>query len=107
MPNVRKNIVTFADEFHALKSTIYAIIVEVRLRDIVRRKRSKVYGRLVMSREQLLELEDVKRSLLVQAYRMKQEHPHMSPVGIEMEMYSALMAEVKEITTRIQMSAEA
>ena len=53
-----------------------------------------------MSREQLLELEDVKRSLLVQAY-------HMSPVGIEMEMYSALMAEVKEITTRIQMSAEA
>ena len=28
-----------------------------------------------MSREQLLELEDVKRSLLVQAYRMKQEHP--------------------------------
>ena len=59
-----------------------------------------------MSREQLLELEDVKRSLLVQAYRMKQEHPHMSPVGIEMEMYSAL-AEVKEITTRIQMSAEA
>ena len=58
-----------------------------------------------MSREQLLELEDVKRSLLVQAYRMKQEHPHMSPVGIEME--SALMAEVKEITTRIQMSAEA
>ena len=45
-----------------------------------------------MSREQLLELEDVKRSLLVQAYRMKQEHPHMSPVGIEMEMYSALMA---------------
>ena len=29
-----------------------------------------------MSREQLLELEDVKRSLLVQAYRMKQEHPH-------------------------------
>ena len=60
-----------------------------------------------MSREQLLELEDVKRSLLVQACRMKQEHPHMSPVGIEMEMYSALMAEVKEITTRIQMSAEA
>ena len=60
-----------------------------------------------MSREQLLELEDVKRSLLVQAYRMKQEHPQMSPVGIEMEMYSALMAEVKEITTRIQMSAEA
>lgn len=31
----------------------------------------------------------------------------MSPVGLEMEMYSALMAEVKEITTRIQRSAEA
>ena len=60
-----------------------------------------------MSREQLLELEDVKRSLLVQSYRKKHEHQHMSPVGIEMEMYSALMAEVKEITTRIQMSAEA
>ena len=59
-----------------------------------------------MSREQLLELEDVTRSLLVQAYRMKQEHPHMSPVGIEMEMYSDLMAEVKEITTRIEVSAE-
>ena len=62
-----------------------------------------------MSREQLLELEDMKRGLLVQAYRMKQECPHMSPVGLEHEMYvySALMAEVKEITTRIQMSAEA
>ena len=44
-----------------------------------------------MSREQLLELEDVKRSLLVQAYRMKQEHPHMSPVGLEYEMYAAIM----------------
>lgn len=60
-----------------------------------------------MSREQLLELEDAKRDLLVKAYRLKQEHPHMSPVGLEMEMYSALMSEVKEITTRIQMSAEA
>ena len=55
-----------------------------------------------MSREQIWELEENKRSLLRQAYRMKQECPHMSPVGIEMEMYSALMAEVKEITTRIQ-----
>ncbi len=64
-------------------------------------------GRMDMSKEQLLELEDVKRNLLVQAYRMKQEHPHMSPVGLEMEMYSALMAEVREITTRIQRSAEA
>ena len=36
-----------------------------------------------MSREQLLELEDMKRGLLVQAYRMKQECPHMSPVGLE------------------------
>ena len=60
-----------------------------------------------MSREQLLELEDVKSGRAQVSYRMKQEHPHMSPVGIEMEMYSALMAEVKEITTRIQMSAEA
>ena len=38
MPNVRKNIVTFADEFHALKSTIYAIIVEAHVRDIVHSK---------------------------------------------------------------------
>ena len=60
-----------------------------------------------MSREQLLELEDVKRSLLVQAYRMKQEHPHMSPVGLEHEMYVAIMAEVRDITARIQRSAEA
>ena len=60
-----------------------------------------------MSREQLLELEDVKRSLLVQAYRMKQEHPHMSPVGLEMEMYTALMREAREITARIQRAAEA
>lgn len=58
-----------------------------------------------MSREQLWELEEVKRSLLVQAYRMKQEHPHMSPVGLEYEMYSAIMAEVKEITKRMQKSA--
>ena len=58
-----------------------------------------------MSRESVLELEEVKRSLLVQAYRMKQEHPHMSPVGMEQEMYSAIMNEVKEITNRIKMSA--
>ena len=57
-----------------------------------------------MSREQILELEEVKRSLLVQAYRMKQEHPHMSPVGLEMEMYTALMAEFREITSRIQIA---
>lgn len=47
-----------------------------------------------MSREQLLELEDMKRGLLVQAYRMKQECPHMSPVGLEHEMYVAIMAEI-------------
>lgn len=62
---------------------------------------------MVMSREQLLELEEVKRSLLVQAYRMKQEHPHMSPISLEMEMYAALMSEVADITRTIQMSAEA
>lgn len=61
----------------------------------------------VMSREQIWELEENKRSLLKQAYRMKQEHPHMSPVGIEREMYVAIMAEVQEITARLQMSAEA
>lgn len=60
-----------------------------------------------MDRKQLLELEEAKKNLLVLAYRMKKEHPHMSPVGIEIEMYSALMAEVKEINSRIQMSAEA
>lgn len=60
-----------------------------------------------MSREQLLELEDMKRELLVQAYRMKQECPHMSPVGLEHEMYVAIMAEVRDITARIQRSAEA
>lgn len=60
-----------------------------------------------MSREQLLELEENKRSLLVQAYRMKQEHPHMSPVGLEHEMYAAIMAEIREITARIQKFAEA
>ena len=60
-----------------------------------------------MSREQLLELEEVKRGLLRQAYRMKQECPHMSPVGLVSEMYAAIMAEVREITSRIQRSAEA
>lgn len=61
----------------------------------------------VMSREQIWELEENKRSLLKQAYRMKQEHPHMSPVGIEHEMYLAIMTEVREITARLQRSAEA
>ena len=59
-----------------------------------------------MSREQIWELEENKRSLL-QAYRMKQEHPHMSPVGLEYEMYAAIMKEVREITARLQLSAEA
>lgn len=35
MPNVHRNIVTFADEFDVLKSTIYAIIIEAPVRDIV------------------------------------------------------------------------
>lgn len=60
-----------------------------------------------MSREQLMEMEDVKRDLLVQAYRMKQEHPHMSPVSLEREMYATLMMEIRELTMQIQMSAEA
>ena len=60
-----------------------------------------------MSREQILDLEDVKRNLMIQAYRMKQEHPHMSPVSLEMEMYTALLTEIKEITGRIQTAAEA
>lgn len=60
-----------------------------------------------MSREQIFELEENKRSLLMQAYRMKQEHPHMSPVGLEWEMYSSIMKEVIEITNRIQRFAEA
>lgn len=60
-----------------------------------------------MSREQLWELEENKRSLLVQAYRMKQENPHMSPVGLEYEMYAAIMKEVRDITQNIQRFAEA
>lgn len=59
-----------------------------------------------MSTEQLWELEEVKSRLLRQAYRMKQECPHMSPVGLESEMYATIMAEVREITSRIQMSAD-
>lgn len=60
-----------------------------------------------MSTEQLWELEEVKSRLLRQAYRMKQECPHMSPVGLESEMYATIMAEVRDITSRIQRSAEA
>lgn len=60
-----------------------------------------------MSREQLLKLEDDKRSLMIQAYRMKQENPHMSPVGLEYEMYAAIMAEIRDINRNIQRFAEA
>ena len=60
-----------------------------------------------MSKEQLMELEEKKRKLLVETYRMKQENPHMSPVSHEMEMYRALMTEIREITSRIQLAAEA
>lgn len=61
----------------------------------------------VMSREQIWELEESKLVLLKQAYRMKQENPHMSPVGLESEMYVAIMKELQEITARLQMVAEA
>lgn len=60
-----------------------------------------------MSREQMMQLEENKLSLLRQAYRMKQECPHMSPVGLEYEMYAAIMREVSDITARLQCSAEA
>ena len=60
-----------------------------------------------MSTEQLWALEEVKSRLLRQAYRMKQECPHMSPVGLESELYATIMAEVRDITRRIQRSAEA
>ena len=60
-----------------------------------------------MSREQIWELEESKRILLQRAYRMKQEHPHMSPVGLEHEMYLSIIAEVHEITARLQNLAEA
>ena len=60
-----------------------------------------------MSREQIWELEENKRSLLRQAYRMKQECPQMSPGGLEYELYAASLKEVREITARLQLSAEA
>ena len=58
-----------------------------------------------MSKEQIWELEANKLALLKQAYRMKQETPHMSPVSLEREMYVAIMAEVQEITAKLQMYA--
>lgn len=60
-----------------------------------------------MSREQLWELEENKRVLLKQAYRMKQECPHMSPVGLQHELYVSILSEVQEITARIQSYAKA
>lgn len=57
-----------------------------------------------MSMEQRMELEESKRTLLVQAYRMKQENPHMSPVGLDYEMYVSIMREVRDITTQLQMA---
>lgn len=60
-----------------------------------------------MSREQMMQLEENKRSLLRQAYRMKQECPHMSPVGLEYEMYLSIMSEVADITARLQRYSEA
>ena len=47
-----------------------------------------------MEREQILELENTKAALLRQTYRMRIEHPHMSPVSLEQEMYTALMLEI-------------
>ncbi len=60
-----------------------------------------------MSREKMMQLEENKRSLLRQAYRMKQECPHMSPVGLEYEMYLSIMSEVADITARLQRFSEA
>ncbi len=60
----------------------------------------------VMSREQIWELEENKLSLLRQAYRMKQENPHMSPIGLESEMYAAILNEVREITARLKRAVE-
>ena len=54
-----------------------------------------------MSREQIWELEENKRSLLRQAYRMKQECPHMSPVGLEYDVcrdYDRSAGDYGEIT---------
>lgn len=60
-----------------------------------------------MSREKMMQLEENKRSLLRQAYRMKKECPHMSPVGLEYEMYLSIMSEVADITARLQRFSEA
>ena len=60
-----------------------------------------------MSREQIWELEENNRRQLRQAYRMNHERPHMSPVGLEYEMYAAFMKQERDITARLQLSAEA
>ena len=79
------------------------MMVEVCAQDIYTKKRiaQKKAGDAGVRKE------ENKRSLLRQAYRMKQECPHMSPVGLEYEMYAAIMKEVREITARLQLSAEA
>ena len=56
-----------------------------------------------MEREQILELENTKAGLLRQTYRMRIEHPHMSPVSLEQEMYTALMLEIEQITKQLQL----
>lgn len=56
-----------------------------------------------MEREQILELENTKADLLRQTYRMRIEHPHMSPVSLEKEMYTALMLEIEQITKQLQL----
>ena len=38
---------------------------------------------------------------------MKQECPHMSPVGLQHELYVSILSEVREITARIQSYAKA
>lgn len=60
-----------------------------------------------MKREQILELENTKATLLRQAYLMKQEHPHMSPVSLEREMYTAMMLEIEQITEQLQIAQRA
>ena len=50
-----------------------------------------------MSREQIWELEENKRSLLRQAYRMKQECPHMSPVGRDYERSAGDYGEITAV----------
>lgn len=57
-----------------------------------------------MEKEQILELENTKATLLRQTYRMKIEHPHMSPVSLEQEMYTAMLLEIEQITKQLQLA---